>query len=150
MKKYDIYTSLFWVSIAVFVCILAMQLGLGSFRYPGPGFFPFLVSIVLFLFSSGVIVMAMKERHQDPTFKELPSFSIRVATTLLVLFIFAILLEFLGFILALFLLMLYLFKFPGSGKWWFSTTAATIFVLFVYYFFGVLLKSQLPKGILGI
>lgn len=150
MKKYDLYCSLFWLLMAVFVCVAALKFGIGNVRYPGPGFFPLLVGLLLLSLSLGMIILSIKDRSKDATFEDWPSFGLRVPLTLSVLFVYAISIEFLGYILSLFLLLVYLFKFPASRRWWVSIVSATTVAGLTYYCFGVLLKSQFPKGVFGI
>lgn len=151
MKKYDTYCGLFWLVMALFVSVTSLvKFGLGTFRYPGPGFFPFLVGLVLLFLSIGMIGTAMKERAKSLNFKEWPSFHKNVSATLLVLFAYAFTLEPLGYVLGSFLLFIYLFKFPAGKRWWVSFVLSVLVVSITYYFFGVLLKTQFPKGILNI
>ena len=83
MKKYDTYCGLFWLVMALFVSVTSLvKFGLGTFRYPGPGFFPFLVGLVLLFLSIGMIGTAMKERAKSLNFKEWPSFHKNVSATL--------------------------------------------------------------------
>jgi hypothetical protein len=46
--------------------------------------------------------------------------------------------------------MLYLFKVPGAQRWWFSMLVTVVVIALTYYFFGVLLQAQFPKGVLNI
>jgi putative tricarboxylic transport membrane protein len=151
MKKYDIYGGLFWLAMGLFVCLVSLlKFGLGSFGYPGPGFFPFLVGLLLFFLSIGMIGRALKERLTSADFKEWPSFRRNVTITLLVLFVYAFVLESIGYLIASFLLFVYLFKFPSGKRWWVSIAFSVLVVGITYYFFGVLLKTQFPTGILNI
>jgi hypothetical protein len=151
MKKYDVYCGLFWLIMAIFVSGTSLlKLRLGSLKYPGPGFFPFLIGLLLLFLSLNIIIPAMKEWQRDHTFKEWPSFSIKTLTTLAILFIYAIFLEFTGFFIGSFLLLLYIFKVPAGRKWWVSILMTAIVTCLSYYLFGVILKAQLPKGTFNI
>ena len=122
MKKYDLYGGLFWLLIGLFVSGMGIKFSLGTFSYPGPGFFPFLVGLILSCLSLGILILALKERSQECTFYRMARFR---QESLLYLGRFSSLILFLWNIwaisLAPFLLMLYLFKVPGAQKWWFST-----------------------------
>ena len=97
MKKYDIYCGIFWLAMALFVSGTALlKFGLGSFRYPGPGFFPLLIGLLLFFLSIGMIGTAMKEKLKSPDFKRWPRFHKNVPITVLVLLAYALSLETLG------------------------------------------------------
>jgi len=147
MKKYDIYCGLFLLGMAIFVIGASLKMGLGDLGAPRPGFFPFLVGVLLFFLSLGIIILTVRERYKDRNFKEWPSLSVSVLLTLAVLIVYAISLEILGYIVGSFFLFLYLFKVPARKKWVFSILMAIVVVSLSYYIFGVLLQSQFPKGI---
>ena len=137
--------------MALFVCVISLlKLGLGSFGYPGPGFFPLLVGLLLFFLSIGMIGTALKEKLKKPDFNQWPPLHKSVTITLLVLFAYAFSLEAIGYILGSFLLFVYLFRFPSGKRWWVSVALSIVVVAITYYFFGVLLQTQFPKGILNI
>jgi hypothetical protein len=150
MKKYDLYGGLFWLLIGLFVSGMGIRFGLGTFSYPGPGFFPFLVGLILSSLSLGILILAVKERSQDAHFTEWPEFGRNVFITLAVLFTYSFSLEYLGYIIGSILLMIYLFKVPGAQRWWFSTLVTVVTIALTYYVFGVLLQAQFPKGSLNI
>ena len=146
MKKYDFYGGLFWLLIGLFVSEMGIKFGLGTFSYPGPGFFPFLVGLILSCLSLGILVLAVKEKSQDAHFAKWPDFGRNVFITLAVLFAYSFSLEYLGYIIGSILLMIYLFKVPGAQRWWFSTLVTMVTIALTYYVFGILLQAQFPKG----
>ncbi len=151
MKKYDIYCGVFWLVMALFVCVISLlRFGMGSFGYPGPGFFPFLVGLLLFFLSIGMIGTALKEKLKGRDFNQWPPLHKSVTITLLALFAYAFSLEALGYIVGSFLLFIYLFRFPSGKRWWVSVVLSILVVAITYYFFGVLLHAQFPKGIFNI
>jgi len=151
MKKYDLYGGVLWLVIAVFVSAMGVRFGLGTLKYPGVGFFPFLVGLILFFLSLGIILVALKEkRGQKANYAEWPFFRRKVFIILAILFAYSFSLEYLGYILGSFFLMIYLFKVVGAQKWLFSIVTSAIMVAITYYFFGVLLQAQFPKGLLNI
>ena len=146
MKKYDLYGGLFWLLIGLFVSGMGIKFSLGTFNYPGPGFFPFLVGLILSSLSLGILILAVKERSPNAHFTEWPDFGRKVFITLAVLFAYSFSLEYLGYIIGSILLMIYLFKVPGAQRWWFSTFVTVVTIALTYYVFGVLLQAQFPKG----
>jgi hypothetical protein len=151
MKKFDLYGALFWAGLAVFVILSARQMGLGEPRAPGPGFFPLIVGLVLLLFSAFIAMEARWQRKKIFDFNVWPSFRGSVFASVGVLFAYSIfLLPFLGFLIGGFIILTYLFAIPGERKWWFSILFSAIVVSLCYYFFGILLEAQFPKGILDI
>lgn len=41
MNSRNRWSGLFWIALSIFVCIKSVDMGVGSFRLPGPGFLPF-------------------------------------------------------------------------------------------------------------
>ncbi len=151
MKKHDLYGGVFWLVIAAFVSGMGLKFGLGSIGYPGPGFFPFLVGLILLGLSVGILLMGLKERRAaEGNFAQWPFFRKNVFFILAILFAYAFSLEYVGYVVGSFFLLLYLFKVPGAQKWWFSTLMTVAMVAMTYYVFGVLLQAQFPKGVLNI
>ena len=53
MKKWmNRISNLFLLGFAVLILSLSLKLGIGNFRNPGPGFVPFLASLLLLSLSS--------------------------------------------------------------------------------------------------
>ena len=73
----------------------------------------------------------------------------KVVLVLILLFIYALLLPILGYLIATFGLMTLLFGIVGKTKLWIRAVAGIITVLATYIIFYVWLEVQLPKGILG-
>jgi hypothetical protein len=61
----------------------------------------------------------------------------------------AVLLEFLGFVLTFFCLIIFLIRAIQPDKWRVDVLYTLIFTLGAYLLFQVLLKTTLPTGILG-
>jgi len=70
MKKYDINCDLSWSMVALFFIGAALKMGLGDLGSPRPGFFPFLVGILLLILSLGIIFLAVRETYKDRNFRE--------------------------------------------------------------------------------
>ena len=150
MKKYDIYCGLFWFALASFVFGASLLwYGFGNLSYPAPGFYPFLISSFLLCLSLIMIIGALWYGKKNPDFTEWPSFGRNVPLTMAVLLAYAFSLEFLGYLVGSSLLLLFLFKVVAARRWWVSILMTAIVAFISYGFFVVLLKSQLPKGILG-
>jgi putative tricarboxylic transport membrane protein len=149
MKWYDVYGGILWLLFGVIVGgVSLMDLGLGSSSHPGPGLFPFLIGIIMALVAVVLIAMALASRKKDATFNERPSFSRNIPLTLAVLCVYALVLEYLGYLISTSILLLYLFKIASSINWRMSLLMAVVVMAVSYYFFVVLLQSQLPNGIL--
>jgi hypothetical protein len=60
-----------------------------------------------------------------------------------------LLLEYLGFVVVSFLLMLFLFLWVGRQRWFVAFLSAAACIGLAYLLFDVLLKSNLPRGVFG-
>lgn len=65
------------------------------------------------------------------------------------LFIYVLLLNLLGFVLATFLLLLVLFRVIEPYGWKMVLISSLLTITGTYFFFVVLLESRLPRGLLG-
>ncbi len=123
-------------------------LRMGSFRNPGPGFFPVLLAGLLIVLSIFLIIPATKAKKTFPPFWFQSLRRIIVVYGALLGYFFA--LEYLGFALSGFFLMMFLFVFIDRQKMKSAAVTAIIFMGLAYLLFNVILKSQLPGGVVGI
>lgn len=146
MKKTYCVANLSWLALAALAAVGAWRLEVGTLHSPGAGFLPFYAAI---LFG----VLAFVSLLQDLRALSGPATEIwggvrwgRWLTMAASLFIYVAVLEWLGFMLATFLLMLALFRLLEPYRW----TTVILFSLLTmgsaYLFFVVLLDSRLPRG----
>jgi len=123
------------------------SLSIGSLRVPGPGFFPLLLAAVMMILSLFLIIPEKKKESIRKVF------SIRligrVSIVFVALLVYFFFLESLGFIIVSFFLMTFLFVVVASQKWHIALSQAFFFVGLAYLLFEILLKSQLPRGVIG-
>jgi putative tricarboxylic transport membrane protein len=149
VKKTYFFANLFWLALAVPAAMEAYRLHVGSVHAPGAGFLPFYAAILLG-------ALAVVSLVQDLRGKTGPASALwggvrwgKWIAMVAALFIYVAVLEWLGFMLATFLLMLVLFRLLEPYRW----TTVLLFSLLTmgsaYLFFVVLLDSRLPVGVLG-
>ena len=146
--------NIFWLVIAGYVTIHACQLGLGSFRQPGPGLIFFLSGLLLVVLSViDLAVIFIEKPQKDKDSKERAIWAgLRWQKVLLViggLSAYVFLFDILGFIPSTFLLMVFLFKAVEPTKWWTAILSSLITIVFSYLIFKIWLDVQLPTGFLG-
>lgn len=122
-------------------------LTIGSFRNPGSGLFPALIAAIMILLSLLLILFPQKGKR-DAQAVSTRSF-LRLSAVFMGLLLYAFFLEYLGFLIVSFVLTTFLFIAFGSQKVWLAIAKAIVFTGLAYLLFEVLLKSNLPKGILG-
>lgn len=148
----DRISSLFGLLFALYILKESFELDVGGLHQPGPGFFSLFGGILLGVFSIILFVRSIlsqpgrKDRKAEGE-EENPRFVIYVFVGLLA---YTFIFEWLGFILSTFLLVALLLGFFDSQKWWKVLLTAAVASSSSYVIFSVLLKSELPKGILEI
>lgn len=151
MNLGDLFVSLFWLLVSFFVCLESIQVGIGTVRSPGPGFFPFYLGITLGSFGIVLVITNIQEKRGEGKLAN-PWKGVewrRVILVLSSLFIYVILLPILGYLIMTFILMTILFGIMGRPKLWIQLVCAIITVLTSYIIFYVWLSIQLPKGMVG-
>ena len=150
MGKADRISGVFWFLFSLFVSYVSYRLGLGSVYQPGPGFFFFWTGIVVAMLSLTVILrsfgkQAPDEKKEAATGKRQIT---KIALVLLSLFLYAVVMEWLGFLIVTLLLFIFLLGVIEKKKWWFAILVSLAVTALSYLLFEVGLQSQLPKGIL--
>jgi hypothetical protein len=109
----DLASALFWLSVAIFVCLEAFtKLKLGSLHQPGPGFFPFWGGVLFATLSLILLLRSLRSRER------LNFGAVRWSALVLVLaalLIYLLFLEALGFVIVTFCFLLLLFRFGEIG-----------------------------------
>ncbi|OGP68733.1 MAG: hypothetical protein A2170_04785 [Deltaproteobacteria bacterium RBG_13_53_10] len=146
MRISDIGSSLFFMAMGGFLTWQSVGLSVGSPRVPGPGFFPFCLSLVLVGVS--LIIFFQGIKRSSLTLEKGLKRS-RVAIALGAIFAFPLVPEPVGYLVSTFLLMWLLLKLMVKKAWWFAPGVACLISLASYILFKVWLKVLLPSGLLG-
>ncbi len=148
--KADRVSGFFWLTFSALVSYQSYKLGLGTLHQPGPGFLFFWTSIVTAILSFVVIVMSLKKSF----LKEAPEPSFRkgsvtkIVLVLVSLFLYALLMEQLGFLIVTLFFFIFLLGVVEKKKWWLAILVGLIVTVVSYLVFEKALQSQLPKGLL--
>lgn len=119
----------------------SLALGLGRLTHPGPGLWPFVISVVVTVLA---VVLALVGRHGTDTEKFSRS-SMLTAVAVLSLVVFAMLLPVIGFEIPSLLLTFVWLRFLGKESW-VSSIAITVGTVAAFYvLFVVLLQIPLPR-----
>ncbi|HWD81875.1 MAG TPA: tripartite tricarboxylate transporter TctB family protein [Kribbella sp.] len=119
----------------------SLALGLGRLTHPGPGLWPFVVSVVVTVLA---VVLALVGRHGTDTEKFSRS-SVLTAVAVLSLIAFAALLPLIGFEIPSLLLAFVWLRFLGKESWISSAAISVGTVAAFYVLFVVLLQIPLPR-----
>jgi putative tricarboxylic transport membrane protein len=145
--------GLVWVVIGGLICVFAFRVNLGTFVEPGPGFVAFasglfLIAIGLVMFFTRAVLRKTGAAASGP--KDLTSLipGPRFLYTVVLLIVYVLLLNGVGYILTTFVVMWGLFFDRGKNSLIFSTVTSLAVTLITYVVFEVWLHSQFPRGIL--
>lgn len=154
MKKRDTIMAIFWILLGLTISIWSATFPSGGWEAPGPGFLPLTLGLILILLGSILFVQRIKQKGIISSGAAVPLIPVgaafkRVAFTLGALLLSTAFLEYLGFILTVFFLILFLIQVIQPRKWRVAVFYALISSLSSFVIFQLLLKTPLPGGFLG-
>jgi len=150
MKDNDQLSGLFWLAVSVFICIKSIDLKIGSFHSPGPGFLPFWSAFILGALAIILVVkrIVSKRKRAEITTSLWKGMKLdKVIWISLSFFAYTLVLPKLGYLLATFGLLTFLFGVIQRTRIWVKVLTAIVTVVASYLIFYVWLEVQLPKGI---
>jgi putative tricarboxylic transport membrane protein len=152
MKKPDLFSSLFWMVLALCLIFWGYGLELGTLSEPESGFIIFWAGILMFGLSGAVCLITLRQRKTMLEEKPLwvGSGWLKVVWVTAALALYAYVLTPLGFLMSTFLFLLFLFRIYEPQKWLTAIWVSALMVIVTYLVFDVWLGSQLPKGFLDI
>jgi hypothetical protein len=170
VKRYQLYITLFWIVLGVFVSAYSLRLGLGRLLSPGPGLMPFGLGAIVLILALYKLVAEFtqtgKERNEAvdalqrteagfegkaPPVKEegwLPARARKLVLLTAILLAYALLFETLGYLVTTFLAMSLLLRTTGYTRWVLIIIYSVIIVGATYSLFTYL-GVRFPPGILG-
>jgi putative tricarboxylic transport membrane protein len=148
VRRRQLAASAVLLAFALFSIGQARGLRFGTIAAPGPGFFPLCLAAALCLSALGLLVRAWR---MAPT-ATAPMPGLRrtaVAGTLLSLLVYALVLEWLGFLLATFALLLFFFRALQRQSWLVVLAGSLATSVLGYLVFKTWLGVSLPAGLLA-
>lgn len=131
----------------------AAKLPYGDIHNPGPGFFPVWIGILLGAMSMALIVKTTRQREQTKMIREVLAEKIRwgkVLLVLLALLLYAVLIQYAGFLAITFLFIAFLLRFVDPQPWRKVILWGLIGSGGCYLLFDVWMRLRLPKGVFGV
>jgi len=140
----ELRSGLFFLGLSLFIIWGSLRLSLGTAKEPGAGFLSFCAGIILAVLS---LVHIRKGWGHRESMKPHPR---RVILALFSLFLYCLVFESIGFVVATFFLVGVLLRL-GAPRPWFALIVTSALVTFLaYLIFGVLLHVYFPRSFLGI
>jgi hypothetical protein len=152
MKK-EAFIGLFWLLFGIYFAVESYKFGLGEWRKPGPGYFPFGAGVLFTIISVYVFVKTLRKAPSGGGLESVPSSERfhwqNIALIVIGMLAYALLLKRLGFALCTLGLAFFLLRAVAGKGWLFSTVTGLVVAVVFQIFFNMLLNAQLPNGILG-
>jgi hypothetical protein len=150
VNRHDFISGLFWLGISAFLITKALELEVGAFSNPKPGFLLFWSSLIFGILSIALVAKSLMGKS-GPTklaesWKDLSWWN--PVITIVLLCLYASFLKSIGFLLAMSALMAVLYAL-GRVKMHVSIAGAIVTVFFAYVIFHFGLQVSFPRGILA-
>jgi putative tricarboxylic transport membrane protein len=149
-RKVDFYSGFFWFFFSFVTCFESFRLKLGDIHQPGPGFFPFWTGLFMGIFSLLVIYQAIRgreERGEKAQAEQTRGWNIILILGALTAYVIS--LEKVGFLINTFLFISLMLKAVYPQSWRTTILGALVTAMVAHFVFNILLKAQIPSGILG-
>ena len=142
----DLFGGLFFLCLGIWACIGGIRLQVGKLNEPGAGFFPFFGAAVLSVLSTLLLFQAWLGRSKGT---EAFGTLWRPIALIAGLIIYVVILDSLGYIIAMTILCMMILCVLDMETWWADAVVAFIIALGSLILFDSLLGVRLPDGILG-
>jgi putative tricarboxylic transport membrane protein len=125
----------------------SLAYGFGTFRRPGPGLYPFLIGVSIFIFSVILLILELRSPMSASLFVQgsIKTFLFMTATFCLWIAV----MPFLGYVIVTLLATYAFCKIMKLEGWWKPLAVSGGTALFIYVLFDYWLYIDLPRGILG-
>ncbi len=140
----------FWFLLGISVSLSAIKLRIGQVNNPGPGFMSFWAGLFLVVLYVLLGASRLRRGRRKVSARFSPSVNRNLVITFFSLFCLASVFTTLGYLISVALFVFVLLKMTAPGKWLGPLLWSIGFSLGAYLLFSVLLRSELPRGILNI
>jgi hypothetical protein len=149
LKHGDRIASIFFLTLSLFVCGHALQIGIGTPQQPGPGFLVVIAGAITGLLALWLLAHSLTSRTEQTAGdgEGSPLGTRRFLLLCASLFLYAWAAPRLGFPIATFLFTLFVFRLVEPEPWWRTLLASALITAGNYLIFNIWLKLSLPVGI---
>jgi putative tricarboxylic transport membrane protein len=150
-RERDRVSALFFLIVTIGICFGSIRLSLGDIHSPGPGFFSFLIGIVLGILSLLVFFQSFKGLAGDEGKVAVlnPKRGLKMIYVLIALYLYAIGMNYLGFSISTFLFLGFLLRYIDPQRWSVVFAVSILSSIIAYGIFKYWLDVALPAGIFG-
>jgi len=153
MRRYDMISSLVFLACGVFITVSSLRIHIGTFEDPGPGLFPLITGILMGIISGGMFIKSCLQSTsagQEPLGADKRLWHNKSVATVVIMFLYALTVDWLGFLTVTLLILFILYKAIGGLSLKVSLGGAILTAAIAYILFKVWLNVQLPVGPLGV
>jgi putative tricarboxylic transport membrane protein len=146
----DRISALFFIGLSLFICQQSVVIGLGTLDTPGSGLLAFGAGAGMGILAFWSLIQSLRSKKMHDEVQVDGTF--RWGKFLLVcicLFGYAMVVDWLGFVLTTFVVVFALVHILESKKWWIIVIEAAAIAIGNYLFFVKWLGLSLPQGFLG-
>ena len=148
--KREIIICSFWLLLSFYLSVESYRLGLSTANRPGPGFFPFIATLGIGLIAAFRVVNSIRKSSADENSELGLAGEARLVVYVIAgMMAYAFALNLLGFLFCTFLLVAFYLKVIAARGWLVTLSFAAAVALAAHVFFDVLLKADLPRGLLS-
>jgi putative tricarboxylic transport membrane protein len=144
MVRRDVVVGVLALALGAAAIFESTKLPLGTVRNPGQGFFPWWTSAVIVLLALVLLTQALISRPS--TNQQAPGRIAKVTVLLLVLSAYTFLLDFLGYLICTFFLVLFMLRATDLHRWSVALSMALFTAVGSYVVFAIWLSVPLPRG----
>ncbi len=151
MARYDRMSTIFWVGVAMAICVESIRLGIGSLSNPGPGLFPLGCGLVLGIV--GLIAFGRTLKNIGEAVRGLWNSETqwgKMISIIVSLLVYAFLIDLTGFRLITLVWMGFICRGIGRMGWKTTIFTSVITTFFCYILFEHYLGIRFPRGIFGL
>ncbi len=150
MTRFDRLSSLFWIGMALLICLESIRIGPGSFLNPGPGFVPLGSGLLIGIFGTTVFISTFKRSEGGKEVFWKPDAQVgKVITTVVSILGYAFLIDTLGFHLVTLFWIGYVCWRIGEMRWKGAVFTSFVTTFLSYLLFELGLGIHFSKGVLG-
>lgn len=144
---------IFYVALTAFCVVYSilsmLQLEVGTFANPGPGFVPEFLGVISVVLSAALLISSFRRPLEEKKEESSEKGSlVRLGLYVLACFVFLPLFDFLGSLLSVWILVFLLSKISGLKGWWRPAALGFVTSSAFYWLFAAALQVPLPQGLI--
>jgi putative tricarboxylic transport membrane protein len=144
MIRRDLAVAAIGLAFGAVALYESAKLPFGTVRNPAQGFFPWWTSVVIVLLA--IVLLGQVLRSRSSTNQHAPGRIANVTALLLVLAAYTFLLDFLGYLICTFFLVLFMLRATNPHRWPVALSMAFLTAVGSYVVFAIWLSVPLPRG----